>query len=161
ALAGSGTLPYVCSSYVGGTMTRSLYAPFPAAYDASHTERHGQIIHGIWCRRSRVCVSCAPVRYYSGRVSQMPLPCLCETIATSYATHWARRRWGTGTLVGSLYLSSRMLHHFHGELTTSCSWKAVCDKFRRCTASISSARQATALIDAVGALEQGGDMAAV
>ncbi len=41
------------------------------------------------------------------------------------------------------------------------TWEEVCDKFRRCTASIISTRQATALIDAVGALEQVGDMAEV
>ena len=41
------------------------------------------------------------------------------------------------------------------------TWAEVCDKFRRFTASIISARQATALIEAVGGLEQATDMAAV
>ncbi|HEY5864381.1 MAG TPA: hypothetical protein VI542_02340, partial [Candidatus Tectomicrobia bacterium] len=41
------------------------------------------------------------------------------------------------------------------------TWEEVCDKFRRFTASIIRARQATALIEAVGALEQTADMAAV
>ena len=41
------------------------------------------------------------------------------------------------------------------------TWAEVCDKFRRYTASMVSARQATALIDAVGALEQVDDMAEV
>jgi 2-methylcitrate dehydratase PrpD len=41
------------------------------------------------------------------------------------------------------------------------TWEEVGDKFRRCTVSIISARQATALIDAVGALEQVSNMAEV
>ena len=41
------------------------------------------------------------------------------------------------------------------------TWEEVCDKFRRFTASIISHRQATALIEAVGSLEQAADMAAV
>ena len=41
------------------------------------------------------------------------------------------------------------------------TWEEVCDKFRRCTASIISAGPATALIDAVGALEQIDDVAEV
>jgi 2-methylcitrate dehydratase PrpD len=41
------------------------------------------------------------------------------------------------------------------------TWTEVCDKFRRYTAAFISARQATALIDAVGALEQVTDMAEV
>jgi 2-methylcitrate dehydratase PrpD len=41
------------------------------------------------------------------------------------------------------------------------TWEEVCDKFRRFTASIISARQATALIEALGTLEQAADMAAV
>jgi 2-methylcitrate dehydratase PrpD len=41
------------------------------------------------------------------------------------------------------------------------TWAEVCDKFRRFTASIISTRQATALIEAVGSLEQAADMAAV
>src|SRR5262245_32312361 len=41
------------------------------------------------------------------------------------------------------------------------TWKEVCAKFRRCTAAMVSARQVTALIDAVGALEQVSDMAEV
>src|SRR5262249_6298354 len=41
------------------------------------------------------------------------------------------------------------------------TWEEVCDKFRRCTAAMLSARQATALIDSVGALEQASDMAEV
>ena len=41
------------------------------------------------------------------------------------------------------------------------TWEEVCDKFRRFTAPMISARQATALIDAIGALEQVGDMAEV
>jgi hypothetical protein len=40
-------------------------------------------------------------------------------------------------------------------------WEEVCDKFRRFTASIISTRQATALIEAVGNLEQAADMATV
>jgi 2-methylcitrate dehydratase PrpD len=41
------------------------------------------------------------------------------------------------------------------------TWPEVCEKFRRYTASIISASQATALSDAVGALEQASDMAKV
>jgi 2-methylcitrate dehydratase PrpD len=41
------------------------------------------------------------------------------------------------------------------------TWEEVCNKFQRVTASIISARQATALIEAVGSLEQATDMAAV
>jgi 2-methylcitrate dehydratase PrpD len=41
------------------------------------------------------------------------------------------------------------------------TWEEVCDKFRRFTAPIISTRQATALIEAIGALEQVSDMAAV
>ena len=41
------------------------------------------------------------------------------------------------------------------------TWEEVCDKFRRFTAAIISARQATALIAAVGSLEQAADMTAV
>src|SRR5262249_38533211 len=41
------------------------------------------------------------------------------------------------------------------------TWEEVCAKFRRCTAAMVSAKQATTLIDAVGALEQVGDMAEV
>jgi hypothetical protein len=37
----------------------------------------------------------------------------------------------------------------------------MCDKFRRFTASIISAKQATTLIEAVGSLEQAMDMATV
>src|SRR5215471_3759673 len=41
------------------------------------------------------------------------------------------------------------------------TWEEVCDKFRRFTASIISTRQATALIEAVGSLEQVADVATV
>ena len=41
------------------------------------------------------------------------------------------------------------------------TWEEVCDKFRRFTASLISPMQATALIEAVGSLEQAADMAAV
>ena len=41
------------------------------------------------------------------------------------------------------------------------TWEEGCDKFRRFTASIISARQATAFIEAVGSLEQTTDMATV
>jgi 2-methylcitrate dehydratase PrpD len=41
------------------------------------------------------------------------------------------------------------------------TWEEVCDKFRRFTDSIISPRQATALIEAVGSLEQATDIAAV
>jgi 2-methylcitrate dehydratase PrpD len=41
------------------------------------------------------------------------------------------------------------------------TWDEVCEKFRRYTASVLSAPQATALIDAVGRLEQAADMADV
>jgi len=41
------------------------------------------------------------------------------------------------------------------------TWEEVCAKFRRCTASMISARQATTLIDAVGTLEQVSDVAEV
>src|SRR5215831_14334238 len=41
------------------------------------------------------------------------------------------------------------------------TWDDVCDKFRRFTASIISTRQATALIEAIGSLEQAADMATV
>ena len=41
------------------------------------------------------------------------------------------------------------------------TWEEVCDKFRRYTAAIISTGQATGLIDALGALEQVDDMAAV
>src|SRR5262249_35951622 len=41
------------------------------------------------------------------------------------------------------------------------TWEEVCDKFRRFTASIIRARQATALIEAVGSLEQAADMTTV
>jgi 2-methylcitrate dehydratase PrpD len=41
------------------------------------------------------------------------------------------------------------------------TWEEVCDKFRRYTASLISARQATALIEALADLEQVNDMAMV
>jgi hypothetical protein len=41
------------------------------------------------------------------------------------------------------------------------TWQEVCDKFRRFTASIISTRQTTALIEAVGSLEEATDMATV
>jgi 2-methylcitrate dehydratase PrpD len=50
---------------------------------------------------------------------------------------------------------------YKGSPQNPFTWEEVCDKFRRFTAPMLSARQATALIDAVSALEQVGDMAEV
>jgi len=52
-------------------------------------------------------------------------------------------------------------HPYKGSPHNPFTWEEVCDKFRRFTASIVSARQATALIEAVGSLEQATDMATV
>jgi hypothetical protein len=48
-----------------------------------------------------------------------------------------------------------------GSPADPCTWKEVCDKFRRFTGQIIGGKQAEALIAAVGSLEQIADMAEV
>ncbi len=50
---------------------------------------------------------------------------------------------------------------YKGSPRNPFTWADACEKFRRFTASVLSARQATAIIDAVSGLEQAADMATV